>query len=693
MNRQIVALSINKVQSFLFDTILAHTQEKQSETNTLNHIMTASKEISIDFAQKIKATFNVEEVNVLLYCSGVFIFQRTFEEDNIDEKLNDLFLEYYRESQGKKQLRYVYFPKENLSELDAIKEAKMLLQKPENFAKIVAKNMNTLFSFEPVVDDNKKTESKENYITKYPKFARDINALFNPIEPVGDNSDKQNNSNHFRMAVIKADLDGMGDLFKKIKNYKDYKAISDILNQFVSLDGLHKIALKYSPKTFSKDNEGWIFPFYVAGDDVFFAVSIENLINGIDVCRHIVKEINKEISKNNKNELQEYKLSLSIGVEIVFNREPVRYYLDMVEKQLKCAKRIKPNYNIKRFVNSKICISGVVWLDIDIGKVKKHKKELKNNQKHKHGCKCYACKKVIQINKEIGNVYIWRFFLDEVAILNYVKSKSESKLDDYIGKPHYFYSLLEKLTDTQICDSEIKYFNNLFYHLLPKYMDTSIKGDLWKVELLINRGIIKQLYQKGPKGNSIQYNDKVKKQLESYLRLMLLLSDKRFQINGIESKRYNFRNDEQDNVRKELLSKPMEYLYEMLDTKHESKLLKYFAEYKKLNKKGNHLERLSIEKSMFFKLRRTDKISINKAASMIELKNSDSEKEVEEKNKIRINEGKKPQYFYFNKKEFCDEANKSGQWTEDFIDSLMLLYEYNSFLRKYKKRCKDLKEV
>ena len=132
MNKQIVALSINKVQSFLFDTILSHAQEKQAETDTLNHIMTASNEISIDFARKIRENFQVKNNEELLYCSGVFIFQCTLEEEFIDKKLNNLFLEYYRESQGKKQLRYVYFPRENLSELDAIKKAKQLLQKPEN---------------------------------------------------------------------------------------------------------------------------------------------------------------------------------------------------------------------------------------------------------------------------------------------------------------------------------------------------------------------------------------------------------------------------------------------------------------------------------------------------------------------------------------------------------------------------------
>ena len=678
MNKQIVALSINKVQSFLFDTILSHTQEKQAEKATLNSIMTASKEISVDFTAKIKKTFNSINIEELLFCSGVFIFQCELKEDSIDNKLNDLFLEYYRESQGKKQVRYIYFPRENLSELETITKAKQLLQKPESLAAIVAKNKSTLFSFEPVVDDNKNIKSNKEY-KNYPKFAGEINDLLNPIE--------SNESNHFRMAVIKADLDGMGDMFKNIDNYDNYKAISEILNEFVSLEGLHKVVLKYFPKIYSNNKKGWIFPFYVAGDDIFFAVSVSNLITGIDVCRHMVNEINHAI----KIASPKYKLSLSIGVEIVFNREPVRYYLDMVDKQLKCAKRIEPNEKIKQFVQSKISISGVVWLDLENERIKIHKKKLKakTGTRHNPVCKCDAYKDVNAINRAVGSTPIWRFFLDEVAILNY--AKTSPKLKEYVGTSHFFYSLLEKLTDTNICNDNIKYINHLLYHLLPKYMDAPIRSDLWKVELLINRGIIKQLYQKGNYGNCIQINDDNKEQLKAYLQLMLLFSDTRFQINGIGSKGYNFKQDAQDNVGKELLNKPMEYLYELLEREHGSGLLKYFADYKRLGKKGNHMERLSVDKSMFYKLRKTDKVNIQKAASMIELHNTATSIEIEEKNAIRVEEGKKPQYIYFDKKEFCETAKSSGQWTEDFIDSLMLLYEYNSFLRIYKKRCKDLR--
>lgn len=666
MDKQIVAVSINKVQTFLFDTILSHTQEKQAEAATLNKIMSASNEISEEFNKKINAAFDDTEITELLSCSGVYIFECELDEKSIDEKLNQLFVSYYRDSQGKKQLRYVYFPKENQSELEAIKKAKQLLAKPDNFTVLVEKNKEVLFNFEDVSEDDRKTKEESDYTIKYPKFAKDINALFD--------LDDRDKSNHFRMAVIKADLDGMGDLFKGIDDYQDYRAISDILNDHVSPEGLHRAAADYLPN----HKDGWIHLFYIAGDDIFFAVSIANLINGIDVCRKMLVDINGEIEKVSPD----YKLSMSIGVEITFNREPVRYYLSMVEDQLKCAKKIKLKDVLKSYVQTKIAFSGVVWLDINMSRLKADKKRLNKDIKNNS-------QKISAINQAIGDVPVWNFFLDEVRILNYIKS--EDDLKEYIGKPHFFYSLLEKLTNKEIYQNNTKYINNLLYHLIPQYMDTSIDKDLWQAELLINRGIIYQLYQKKLKGKVIELSDDRKARLEAYLRLMLLFSDERFSIEGVEGdKGFKFSSDEQTNVRKELLSKPMEYLYHSLKKDHNSQLLKYFAVYVVMDKKRKHLELLNIEKTMFYRLRKVDKIDIKKAAKMIALKNCTSRKELTEKNKTREEFGKKPKHLFFDKDSFRKEAEEGGQWTEDFIDSLMLLYEYNSLLRRYKGRCKEL---
>ena len=60
-DRWIVALSIDKVQTFLTEVIHAQTQEKQAEETTLKNIMNASMEISIGFYQTVQEVFPKSE--------------------------------------------------------------------------------------------------------------------------------------------------------------------------------------------------------------------------------------------------------------------------------------------------------------------------------------------------------------------------------------------------------------------------------------------------------------------------------------------------------------------------------------------------------------------------------------------------------------------------------------------------------
>ena len=71
MKRYIVAISIDKVQTFLYYVIHAHTQERQSNSGTLQSIIGASNLISKDFYEDMEEQFREEES--LLKCSGVFL--------------------------------------------------------------------------------------------------------------------------------------------------------------------------------------------------------------------------------------------------------------------------------------------------------------------------------------------------------------------------------------------------------------------------------------------------------------------------------------------------------------------------------------------------------------------------------------------------------------------------------------------
>lgn len=219
MNKYIVALSIDKVQSYLTVAINAHVQEKQTEDGTLKSIMKSSREISGNFFDMIEEAFYGCEALRLLYCSGVYIFTCILPKEDIINRLNRLFVDYYKNSNGQKLLRYVHFNADGYDEVNAIQRAKKLLKQSKPFNQIIERNREKLFSFcKAEKPDEPSTRSKEDY----PMFAKDINALFRPEEA--------ENKNHFRIAVIKADLDGMGDTFKNdsgqtpASNPRTYKA-------------------------------------------------------------------------------------------------------------------------------------------------------------------------------------------------------------------------------------------------------------------------------------------------------------------------------------------------------------------------------------------------------------------------------------------------------------------------------------
>ena len=57
MKGQIVALSVDKVQTFLTEIIHSHIQEKQTEEDTLQGIINASDQISKNFFESVQKAF------------------------------------------------------------------------------------------------------------------------------------------------------------------------------------------------------------------------------------------------------------------------------------------------------------------------------------------------------------------------------------------------------------------------------------------------------------------------------------------------------------------------------------------------------------------------------------------------------------------------------------------------------------
>ena len=385
---------------------------------------------------------------------------------------------------------------------------------------------------------------------------------------------------------------------------------------------------------------------------------------------------------------------MSIGIEITFNKQPIRYYMEMVERQLKMAKETTVPSVLRRFLLSKISMCSQTFLDIDYSGIKAAKKKLICTEKKKNSpkCNCPKCNEKRELNAELKSAPIWDFLMNDVTRLNNIRS--ERKYNKLLGTPGFFYTLLERLTDETVKNNDLKYINSLLYSLLPQYINSSDK-ELKKLELLLNASIVRQLLQKGENGMEITLNHETRHCVETYLRLMLLFSDNRYHLSNSDSKvEFVFGTEELENSRKNLLVKSTDILYCLLK-KHSNSLFKVFVGNGRYSKTAGTrtihcqcMQRLKIEKSMFVKLRDTQKISVSKAASMIEIRNAtgeDAKKKIDKLNEERKQNEKAPSYLYFDKAAFCKQAGKKGAWSSDFVDALMLLYEYKELAIHVKK--------
>lgn len=668
MNKYIAALSVDKVQTFLTEVIHSHTQEKESEEATLKSIINASDQIVGKFFKDIYVRFPEAKANTLMKCSGVFIFSSDQTMETLEKALNDLFVKYYRESQGQKILRWVYFPSEGLDEISAIQKAKKELKQAQSLNRIIEKNQELLFRFEDGIKAEVGNYTEERIKKEFPAFARDVNAL---------RIEKEEES-RFRIAVIKADLDRMGEMFRGIDQYKKYSAISEILNSEICLDGLNKAAEQFAP-----DGRGeWLFPLYIAGDDIFFAVAVEDMLRGVNVCRQLMQNVNNDIMEKG---VSDDELRMSLGVEITFNKEPVRYYMERVERQLKNAKKRKAPAILEKLLNMRITVGDLTFFDIDYNKMKAYRESLKNDRKS-------GKQKKLELDCQMQNVPIWNYFISDVKFLNYVRTAGGA-CSELLGKSNFFYTLLEDITDEEIKKDKVKYINHVLYRLEPRYYEHS-DGELSQAELVLNASLIRQLYERKESGFKLELESRNKKRFETYLRLMILFSDIRFQLFKTDTEEDDekgkiisevYKNKKVE-IRRLLFSKPREYLYDTCLHPRSKELTNMFVKKVSQDRKSGY-QKVSLERSSFFKMKSVlcENVPREKAAEIIELHNSLKKEEIDEINKKRKAEKKLPNRLYFDKQKMIKAVKKSSAWTPDYVDSLMLFYSYNEMFMNMKK--------
>lgn len=696
MEQYVVAVQMDKVQSFLYDVLQAQIQQKQSNSGTLKEIMGASRFISEQFYKDIgligeEGKFFGHIDCELLKCSGMCIFVTHLSEREIAIRLKSLFEMYYEKFSGKLFMKYVYFQREDIGnnehyKLEAIRVSKKRLNEKDCTNSMIEQNREKIFRF------HASSEKLEFGLTPLSAeqpavFSDTINKLYSEQEEL--------NENHFRIAVIKADLDGMGDRFKQIQSYETYRQVSELLSKYISIDYLSQITKKYR----DNDEEFRLFPLYIAGDDIFFAVPTSKLLDGINLCTDILKKINQEFQEINEvSQEQLQPLSVSIGVEFTFNREPIRYYYERVQAQLDYAKSQQGVEAFAGIIASncvKISINEHVLYRYDLPKDESAKPGNSRTPRNSNNGKS----PLELFKKHNADKNQWGHFVTQVKRL-------QVAMDEGFAAHHFFYGLLHKITDSEVRKNPVKYSNAVLYHVIPQYLGSS-NNKLRETELLVLESLLKQVMVKkaGSSKGELLFEEKQQQQLEKYVRLLLLFSDPRFKImqrtdsKDREQKRKDF---EVKRVRGTVFNKTLRYLYDNnLGGDDRDRFRKIFVEYvyytvpseSKNNGRGKGKESNSekIEKIWVYRtvrlsssmLHRIKSIhDMKKIADMIEDTDERQKEDFEALKKTRREEHKAPPGLFFDKDKFLRMAKRF--WNQDYVDSLLIFQQLREQLIQFK---------
>lgn len=699
MEQYVVAVQMDKVQSFLYDVLQAQIQQKQSNSGTLKEIMGASRFISEQFYRDIgligeEGKFFGHIDCELLKCSGMCIFVTHLSEQEIAAKLKSLFEMYYEKFSGKLFMKYVYFLQADIGnnehyKLEAIHVSKKRLNEKDCTNSMIEQNRETVFQFKGTPE--KLQFGLPTLSAEQPDvFTDTINKLYSEQEEL--------NENHFRIAVIKADLDGMGDRFKQIQSYETYRQVSELLSKYISIDYLSEIAKKYR----DNDEEFRLFPLYIAGDDIFFAVPTSKLLDGINLCTDILKKINQEFQEINEvSQEQLQPLSVSIGVEFTFNREPIRYYYERVQAQLDYAKSQQGVEAFAGIIASncvKISINEHVLYRYDLPKDESAKPGNSRTSRNPNNGKS----PLELFKKHNADKNQWGHFVTQVKRL-------QVAMDEGFAAHHFFYGLLHKITDPEIRKSPVKYSNAVLYHVIPQYLGSG-NNKLRETELLVLESLLKQVMvttknDKGRTEGKLLFEEKQQQQLEKYAQLLLLFSDPRFKImQRIDSKdRGQKRKDfEVKRVRGTVFNKTLRYLYDNnLGGKDRNSLRSIFVERdnysvapenikndkKSTNgAKANSPSRVEVYRTVRLSssmLHRFKTIhDMNRIAEMIKATDERSKDDFKALETIREEEHKAPPGLFFDKDKFLRMAKRF--WNQDYIDSLLIFQQLREQLIQFK---------
>ena len=633
----IVGISVEKIQKYIYQTLDDNRSEIQKDENTLKEVLNASKTVSSNISKDIEKQFNIKQK--ILWISGKYIFEVESIEVEIKENLKILFKDIYLKYSGTLFINYVYFEKLNLNNKEIVDKVNVDLKSNETKRKLVIENNEILFSFQEktniincnINSDNNSNNNLIEYICVYIK---------NMDELVSNDKEGTNG----KIAVVKADINNMGEIFSNISDYDTYMKLSLILEKKITVNYLGRLISK------NKNLTNKIFPLYIAGDDIFFAVKIESVLDSILILRNLIDDINDEINKkinslSNDKSSKLIKLVISVGVEFTNNHQPIRYYREIVERELHNAKKFTKEKNSKE-------IKAILGTSIAGNLFYSYAgKEIREDD-------CFSKFKteileLIQLKNE--NIYTNTFlhnFLYALENIDISNKNNEDNIKKFVNTFLYFLCPDIRNVESKVIPNEL--------HLKNYFMKMFIKNK-----------------KENEDENQIVYDKKKFKNVISKLKLILLLTDEKY-ISNISLNQFRYiifekKDETRDFLNSNMFIKPLKYICNFGDSIEKCFILN-------TTEKGfNTFKKVPFHLSMLFKAKnliesgKKEKVKTLFAnyAELIEAKEIELEKD---------NEKQKEEHFInyrlkFNKDKFNREFdNVNGT---EWLDRLILFYKYD----------------
>jgi hypothetical protein len=622
----IVVIAIEKVQKYIFQKI----DQSQTDEKTLKNIILSSSYVATDILEEIENKFELEkdipmgEGNKILWISGKVVFCSNLSKKELQNRLKELYQKIYTDYEGNIFLNYAVFPMNKMDKIAILKKADQLLKANETKAQVIKDNSELLFRFKELETEmgNKEFENIES---------KDDIFLTNMDDLVVLDEKHETDSSDGKIAIVKADINNLGKIMKEISNYEEYLQLSRLLADKISLNNFKE---KVANNEILKNK---IVPFYIAGDDIFYAIRIDAMFDSIRILHEMIEEIN-QIIKEKQNGENIVELSVAVGVVFVNNHQPIRYYRQLVEKELSEAKKkMKTEKAFNSVVG--ICIANNLF---------------------------YIYKENLGFGENDG---FYRFYKE---IRDLQKMMNEGVFTR--TALHNFLIYLETEKD------EKKQMLYALYFLKPNFRTGEISNIKENAELYFKYYWLSHLLEKKKEKQDQNERyfapEKINEILIPKLKLTLLFLKEQYSVPAeewnyqyiISSKKIS-KKDQEKRIRSIMFHKPINYILKIAE---EDSIEEIF--FKKENGKNKENDKnivlyksAGFDSSIFFRAKRLMEMKKSKQVITIFSKyNSSKNSEIQETNVHRLS---------FNEAKFIEKFNKiSGT---EWLDHLILLHQYN----------------